>query len=143
VKALAEALKRPPHRLHPERVWQAFLAVEPDKVKGLGGKRLVDVVALVRHALDPSNCLVPVELTVEGRYQAWLADKAAAGVTFTPEQRKWLDAIKDHVAASLSIEQDDLSDVPFNQMGGLGKAHELFGDRLNSLLEDLNTRLAA
>ena len=27
---------------------------------------------------------------------------------FTPEQRQWLDAIKDHIASSLSIEQDDL-----------------------------------
>src|SRR5438270_141081 len=65
------------------------------------------------------------------------------GVVFTPEQRKWLDAIRDHIAASLSIDAEDLSDVPFNQMGGLGKAHQLFGDRLAGLLDDLNTRLAA
>jgi type I restriction enzyme R subunit len=143
VKELAEALKRPPHNLHPERVWQAFAAVEPKKVKGTGGKQLVDVVALVRHALDPSADLVPVERTVEERYQAWLAERAAAGVTFTAQQKKWLDAIKDHVAASLSIDPDDLSEVPFNKMGGLGRAYELFGDGLSDLLEDLNLRLAA
>src|SRR5262249_10295595 len=128
VKELAELLKRPPHNLDPERVWQAFAAVEPPKVKGQGGKKLVDVVALVRHALDPTTTLAPVEQTVEERYQAWLAEKAAAGVVFTAEQRAWLDAIKDHVAASLSIDQDDFSTVPFNQMGGLGKAYALFGD---------------
>jgi type I restriction enzyme R subunit len=143
VRELAEALKRPPHSLHPERVWQAFAAVEPAKVKGQGGKQLVDVVALVRHALDPATDLVPVERTVEDRYQAWLDERAKAGVAFTPEQRKWLDAIKDHVAASLSIEQDDLSEVPFNRMGGLGRAYELFGNGLADLLEDLNMRLAA
>jgi type I restriction enzyme R subunit len=103
----------------------------------------VDVVALVRHALDPATDLVPVERTVEDRYQAWLDERAKAGVAFTPEQRKWLDAIKDHVAASLSIEQDDLSEVPFNRMGGLGRAYELFGNGLADLLEDLNMRLAA
>jgi type I restriction enzyme R subunit len=143
VKELAQVLKRPPQNLDPERVWQAYLAVEPTKVKGRGGKQLVDVVALVRHALDPATDLVPVERTVEERYQMWLKEQAAAGVAFTADQRKWLDAIKDHIAASLSIEADDLADVPFNQMGGLGKAHELFGDRLNGLLEDLNARLAA
>lgn len=143
VKELAEALKRPPHGLHPERVWQAFAAVEPAKVKGRGGSKLVDVVALVKHALDPKTDLVPVERTVEERYLAWLVEQAAAGTVFTPEQRRWLDAIKDHVAASLSIEPEDLGDVPFNQMGGLGKAYELFGDRLDSLLEDLSVRLAA
>ena len=143
VKELAEALQRPPHNLHPERVWQAFAAVEPGKVKGLGGKKLVDVIALVRHALDPTVDLAPIEQTVEERYQAWLGEQAAAGLVFTTEQRRWLDAIKDHVAASLSIDSDDLSEVPFNQMGGLGKAYELFGDQLNGLLEDLNERLAA
>src|SRR5262249_1667517 len=41
VRELADALKRPPHRLEPERVWQAFMAVEPAEVKGQGGKKLV------------------------------------------------------------------------------------------------------
>jgi type I restriction enzyme R subunit len=143
VRELAEALKRPPHRLEPERLWQAFTAVEPAKVKGQGGRKLVDVVALVRHALDPATDLIPVERTVEERYQEWLGERARVGVTFTTEQRRWLDAIKDHVAASLSIDQDDLSEVPFNRMGGLGRAYELFGDALTDLLEDLNLRLAA
>lgn len=56
-----------------------------------------------------------------------MAEKPAAGVTFTADQRKWLDAIKDHIASSLAIEQDDLEDVPFNSIGGLGSAYELFG----------------
>jgi type I restriction enzyme R subunit len=143
VKDLAEALKRPPNNLYPERVWAAFASIEPKKVKGQGGNKLVDVVALVRHALDPATDLAPVEQTVEDRYQAWLVEQEKAGTAFTREQRRWLDAIKDHVAASLSIEQEDLSEVPFNQMGGLGKAHELFGDRLAALLDELNARLAA
>ncbi|MFO0964624.1 MAG: type I restriction-modification enzyme R subunit C-terminal domain-containing protein [Gemmataceae bacterium] len=143
VKELAEALKRPPANLDPERIWRAFAAVEPAKVKGQGGRKLVDVVALVKHALEPTTVLVPVEQTVEDRYAAWLSEQERSGISFTPEQRKWLDAIKDHVANSLSIDQEDLSEVPFNQMGGLGKAHEVFGDRLAGLLEELALRLAA
>lgn len=143
VKELAAAIQRPPHLLHPERLWQAFEAVEPQKVKAHGGKQLVDVIALVRHALDPDSVLAPVGLTVEERYQQWLGEQAAAGVRFTPEQRRWLDAIKDHIATSLSIERDDLDEVPFNQIGGLGRAHELFGNRLETILDELNMRLAA
>ena len=30
-----------------------------------------------------------------------------------------------------------------NERGGLGKAHQLFGDSLSALLEELNTTLAA
>jgi type I restriction enzyme R subunit len=140
---LAAAIQRPPHGLDPVRLWQAFEAVDLQKVKAHGGKQLVDVIALVRHALDPDSILAPVGLTVEEQYQRWLADQAGAGVQFTPEQRRWLEAIKDHIASSLSIERDDLDEVPFNQIGGLGRAFELFGERLAEILEELNLRLAA
>jgi type I restriction enzyme R subunit len=72
-----------------------------------------------------------------------MAEKQTSGVIFTVDQRKWLDAIKDHIAASLNIEQDDLEEVPFNSIGGLGRAHELFGDTLIAILDELNQRLAA
>ena len=143
IKELVKAIQQPPHLLQPERLWQAFEAVEPDKVKGHGGKQLVDVIALVRHALDPATTLAPIGLTVDERYQQWLADQAAAGTSFTIEQRRWLDAIKDHIATSLSIEQDDLDEVPFNQIGGLGRAYEVFGEKLPAILDELNARLAA
>ena len=48
--------------------------------------------------------------------------------------------IKDHVATSLTIEAEDQDEVPFNQISGLGKAYELFGDRLPALLPELNGR---
>ena len=143
VKELAEAVKRPPVAAPLERLWQAYEAVEPEKVKGHGGRQLVDVVALVRHALDPNSPLVPVGMTVEERYQQWLARQAETEVTFSAEQRKWLDAIKNHIASSLHIEQDSFDDLPFNQMGGLGRAYELFGENLGGILEALNEGLAA
>jgi type I restriction enzyme R subunit len=43
----------------------------------------------------------------------------------------------------LRIELDDLEEPPLKQLGGLGKAHEVFGDRLPALLEELNGSLAA
>ncbi len=145
VKELAEALKRPPLSLPEpcERLWQLYEAVEPDQVQGKGGKALVDLIALVRHALHPAEPIVPVGQEIEQRYQDWLADQQTAGRTFTAEQRQWLDAIKDHIANSLSIDADDFEYVPFSQLGGLGKAYQLFGEELAPLLEELNARLAA
>ena len=55
---------------------------------------------------------------------------------------KWLVAIKEHIASSLMIEQDDFDSVPFNQFGGIGRAYELFGERLAEIMEELNARLA-
>ncbi|MFO0836921.1 MAG: DEAD/DEAH box helicase family protein [Phycisphaerae bacterium] len=149
VKDLAQKLGVPPFYVDarkPEtvgRLWQAFEAAEPDRVKGKGGKQLVDLIALVKHALDGATPLVPVEDVVEQRYAAWLAEKAKAGITFAPPQRKWLDAIKDHIAASLAIDAEALEDVPFKQMGGLGAAYEVFGESLPTLLSEMNERLVA
>ncbi len=149
VKELAAKLNKPPFYVDPNRpesltrLWQAYELVEPTNVRGKGGKQLVDVIALVRHAINPSAPLAPVGITVEERYREWLADKSRAGVVFTPDQQKWLDAIKDHIASSLAIDQDDLEDVPFNTIGGLGRAYELFGDTLAAILDELNLRLAA
>ena len=149
VKELASKLNQPPFFVDPNRpeslsrLWQAYEVVEPDKVRGKGGRQLVDVIALVRHAMDPNTPLAPVGMTVQERYQQWMSEKQSSGVMFTADQRKWLDAIKDHIAASLNIEQDDLEEVPFNSIGGLGRAYELFGDKLNAILDELNERLAA
>jgi type I restriction enzyme R subunit len=149
VKDLAAKLGKPPFYIDPSRpesvlrLWSAYEVVEGKAVKGKGGTKLVDLIALVRHAIDPRSPIAPVGMTVEQRYQEWIAEKAAQGVQFTADQRRWLDAIKDHIGSSLAIEQDDLEEVPFNTIGGLGRAYELFGDRLNPLLEELNARLAA
>jgi type I restriction enzyme R subunit len=149
IKELAAKLNQPPFYVDPSRpeslgrLWSAYELVEPGKVKGKGGKQLVDVVALVKHAIDPSTLLAPLGITVEERYQDWLSDKAEAGMSFTADQKKWLDAIKDHIASSLAVEQDDLEEVPFNTIGGLGRAYELFGDTLAPILDELNMRLAA
>ena len=62
---------------------------------------------------------------------------------FTEEQLHWLEMIRDHIAANLSIEPDDFEYAPFSQQGGLGKVHQLFGDKLNTIIEELNEKLAA
>jgi type I restriction enzyme R subunit len=148
VKELAQKLAINPFFVDPKkpesvlRIWNAFGTVEPDKVKG-HSKHLVDLISLVRHAIGKETLLVPVEAVVEERYQHWLTEKQAAGTVFTPEQRKWLDAVKNHIAASLAIEQDDLEEIPFKQFGGLGAAFQLFGNTLPSLLSELNERLTA
>ncbi len=143
LKELDAALKTSPKRFDAERIWHAFEVLEPATVKVSGARKLVDLIALVRHAIDPATPLVPVDSTVGERYSAWVAEREAAGRPFTPDERKWLDAIRDHIATSLRIERDDLADVPFNQMGGLGAAARLFGEKLDAILDELNERLAA
>ena len=145
VKELRDALRNPPVALHnPENgLWRLYEALEPERVKGRSGGALVDLVAIVKHALRPDEPLVPVAEQVEARYRAWLEAKARGGQEFTAVQRQWLDAIKDHIASSLVIEREDFGDVPFNQWGGLGGVYRAFGEDLDAVLAELNERLAA
>ena len=145
VKELRDALRNPPVGMQDPAsgLWLLYRATEPEKVKGNGGDALVDLVAIVKHAVDPAGPLVPMADQVEERYEEWLAEKAGRGQTFTADQRRWLDAIKDHIATSLAIERDDFEYAPFGQMGGLGAVYRAFGADLDSVLAELNERLAA
>lgn len=51
--------------------------------------------------------------------------------------------IKEHIIGSLSIERDGFESVPFKPEGGLGKAYQLFGEDLWSIMDELNETLAA
>jgi len=51
--------------------------------------------------------------------------------------------IRDHIAANLSIDTEDFDYAPFAQEGGLGKVHQVFGDKLAKIIEELNGTLAA
>ena len=127
-----------------DRLWDAFAVTAPGKVKGRSqAGRFADLVALVRFALEQQPVLAPFADSVSERFNEWLMDKAKAGVKFSAEQLSWLNLIRDHIATSLSIEPDDLELSPFNQRGGLGKAHQLFGADLPKMLEELNEVLAA
>ncbi len=72
-----------------------------------------------------------------------MAQQEASGQTFTDEQRHWLEMIRDHIAANLSIETDDFDYAPFAQGGGLGKVHQLFPKDLQTIMDTLNVALVA
>lgn len=127
-----------------DRLWDAFSVTVPGKVRGRSqAGRFADLVSLVRFALEQQPVLAPFADSVSERFDEWLMDKADADVVFTPEQLAWLNLIRDHIATSLSIEPDDFEYAPFSQRGGLGKAHQLFGEQLPTLLDELNEALAA
>src|SRR5436189_1819238 len=127
-----------------DRLWDAFAVTTPKKVRGRSqAGRFADLVALVRFALEQQPVLAPFADSVQERFEKWLRRKEGSGIVFTNEQRTWLGLIRDHIATSLSIEPEDFSYDPFEQRGGLGKAHQLFSTELHRLLDELNEALAA
>jgi type I restriction enzyme R subunit len=80
---------------------------------------------------------------VRHRFQGWLAMQETSGRAFTPEQVRWLEDIRDHIAGSVSIDMSAFQYAPFSQQGGLVQAYNLFGTELADLLEKLNVELVA
>jgi type I restriction enzyme R subunit len=145
VQALAEALHAPPLNIDEGALWQAYATLRKDKVKGAKQRRLLtDLVSLVRFAMQQTNELVPYPERVQANFKAWLAQhQQHTTQPFTQEQQHWLEMIRDHIAANLGIEIDDFEYAPFNNEGGLGKVHQLFGAELPKVIEALNRELAA
>ncbi len=143
LKALARAIQTPPRAWTADALWRAYETLDQGKVRGSAGTQLTNLVALVRYALRQDDELVPYPEQVATRYAAWLAQQEAGGRRFTPDQRRWLNLIRDHVAASLRIDPTDFDYAPFAQEGGLGRVHQLFGDDLDGLLAELNEVLVA
>jgi type I restriction enzyme, R subunit len=127
IKALAAVIKAPPRSWTPELLWRAYEVLEKDKVRGASSKRLLtDIVSLVRFALHHEDQLVPHAERVGVRFENWMAQQANRGRKFTEHQIRWLEMMRDHVAASLEIDINDFDDVPFVQEGGLGPEQARF-----------------
>ncbi len=143
IRELANSLETAPQRWTPRTLWAAYQALDRSKVHGSPQRILTDLVSIVRFALGLTPELVAYPELVEVRFRQWLAQQQENGRHFSPEQRHWLDMIRDHVAASLAVTTDDFDFSPFVERGGLGRAAQVFGADLNTLLEELNRELAA
>jgi type I restriction enzyme R subunit len=101
-------------------------------------RRFTDLVSLVRTVIEPTTPLEPFEEHVRQRFTTWLAEKSAAGITFTPDQLAWLEKMRDYISASGSVDREHLQ--ADNVLGPIYKA---FGEKLWPLMEELNLTLAA
>jgi len=143
LRELAERIHRPPYNWTPDLIWNAYAAIEVDKVRQAGRHTVTDLVPLVRFALGTDDELVPYASKVEERYAGWLAQQAQAGASFTEQQRWWLDRIADVIATSAGVTADDLDNAPFTERGGVDGAVRDLGAEVGIYVEQLNTELTA
>ena len=105
--------------------------------------QLTDLISLIRFEMGYSDELLPFADRVNYNFMQWTLRRNAGAVHFTDEQMEWLRLIKDHIAASLSIEPEDLDLSPFDRKGGLGRFYDVFGDRYEEILAEMNEVLIA
>jgi len=138
IRQVLDKLKTDKPKLAPLRVWQAYSQL--DDYKGAQPvNELTAVVALIRRVCGMDAKLSTFDDTVRRNFQSWIMQHhAGSGEKFNEEQMHWLHMIRDHVANSFHIEREDLEMSPFDAQGGLGRMHQLFGARMEPLLDELN-----
>jgi len=142
IKDLLDKLKLEKPLLAPHYVWEAYAQLE--EVKGNSPKNdLVAMVSLIRRVTGIDQQLTPYNKTVDKNFQDWVFGKQAGALKFTDAQMQWLRMLKDHIASSFHVEVDDLDYTPFDAQGGRGKMYQLFGDKMNEIINELNEVLAA
>ncbi|MBR9883378.1 MAG: DEAD/DEAH box helicase family protein [Oceanospirillales bacterium] len=143
IKALLEKLKQDRPKLAPLRVWQAYAHLE--RYKGENPVReMTALVALVRLLCGIDSQLSSYEATVRRNFQRWImAHHSGAGEKFDETQMAWLHMIRDHIASSFHVERDDLEMAPFDAQGGLGRMYQLFGEKMDKVIDELNRELVA
>ena len=131
-------------KLAPLRVWDAYARLDdlPDNAHPL--TELTALVALIRRVCGIDEKLMPFNDTVRRNFRDWIMRKNAGNPEpLTEDQHAWLKLIRDHIATSFQFERDDLEYAPFDAQGGLGKMHQLFGDQMDQVIEELNGELVA
>jgi type I restriction enzyme R subunit len=102
-------------------------------------KELVDIISMVKHAARDEEPLLTAETRVGRAFE-----RLTAQDSFTTEQQRWLQRIRQHLIANLSIDEDDFENVPILQAaGGWGNASRAFKGKLPTLLKAFNEAIAA
>lgn len=143
LKSLLETIKQERPKLAPLRVWQAYAHL--DNYKGDNPlSELTALVALIRRVCGLDSHIQTFAATVRKNFKHWIMQYHAGGSQkFNEQQMAWLHLIRDHIAGSCHFERDDLDMAPFDAQGGLGKMYQLFGNKMDWVIEEMNRELVA
>jgi len=143
IRQVLDKLKADKPKLAPLRIWHAYSQLDDYKGDQPIGE-LTALVALIRRVCGMDEKLSTFDDSVRRNFQNWVMKHHSGGSEkFNEEQMDWLRMIRDHVANSFHIERDDLEMSPFDGQGGLGKMVQLFGAKMDTLLDELNEVLVA
>ena len=102
-------------------------------------KALVDIISMIKHAAREEESLLTAEERVSRAFE-----KVTMGKSFTSDQQLWLERIKSHLVANLSIDKEDFDYIPvFADYGGWNKANRVFAGTLPDLISEFNSAVAA
>ncbi len=103
-------------------------------------KEMVDLISMIKHAINEEEVLLSREERVDRGM-----NRVFVGMELTEDQKKWVEYIRAHLKANLTIDKEDFSYAPvFESRGGWSKFKKLFGkDEGEKIISDLNRAIAA
>ncbi len=143
IREVFDKLKKDQPRLSTLRVWQAYTLL--DDYKGNQPiSELTALVALIRRVCGIDPTISPYSDTVRSNFQNWIMKHHSGdGEKFNEKQMEWLRMMRDHIISSFHLDREDLEMAPFDSKGGMGQMYKLFGDQMDSVIDELNEALAA
>lgn len=102
-------------------------------------KALADIISMVKKAAKEQEPLLTSEERVEQAF-----GRITGGKAFTVAQFQWLERIKRHLIANLSIDKEAFEWSPvLSRAGGWIPANQVFDGKLEKLVQSLNEAVAA
>ncbi len=102
-------------------------------------KSLVDIISMVKHAAREQEPLLTAAERVERAFAT-----LTSGRSFTAQQHRWLERVREHLIANLTVEPEDFNELPiFACDGGWARANREFDGKLIELLQLINEAVAA
>lgn len=102
-------------------------------------KALADIISMVKRACKEDEPIYTASERVDRALAQIMSNRS-----FNKEQQQWLGYIKEHLIQNLTMELDDFEYAPiFERYGGKGKANKVFKGELETLVNELNSAIAA
>ena len=102
-------------------------------------KDAVDIISMVKHAAKESEPLLSPEERVNLAIK-----KVTAGKNLNDEQQKWIEYIKEHLKQNMTLDEEDLKELPvFTDRGGLNKFKKVFANEYDNIIKEINLAIAA
>jgi len=107
--------------------------------KSVYKKDMVDIISMVKHAAKETEPL----LTVDERVNKAM-EKVIKGKQLNYEQHKWMGYIREHLKQNITLDENDLKELPvFADRGGLKKFKQVFADDYKKIIQEINLAIAA
>jgi type I restriction enzyme R subunit len=102
-------------------------------------KEMVDIISMVKHAAKESEPLLSPDERVSRAIQ-----KVTSGKNLNEEQRKWMEYIAEHLKQNMTLDEEDLNDLPvFTDRGGLSRFKKVFAADYHKIITEVNVAIAA